>query len=138
VASFVTSFNAADVGGYQIVGTRGSVTVSPGYEYVDGLSYELTVDGKTTRVRGKRSDQFAPELIHFSDCILKNRTPEPSGDEGLRDVRIVEALYESARKGRRIKLRPLESRRGPTRARRITRPPIEKPRLVKVQSASED
>ncbi len=37
VAAFVTSFNAADVGCYRIVGTKGEVYVNPGYEYASGL-----------------------------------------------------------------------------------------------------
>jgi glucose-fructose oxidoreductase len=39
VAAFVTSFNAADVGSYRIVGTRGQVLVNPAYEYAEGLGY---------------------------------------------------------------------------------------------------
>ena len=38
VASFVTSFNAADAGVYRIVGTKGHIHVDPAYEYAEGLS----------------------------------------------------------------------------------------------------
>ena len=55
------------------------------------------MDGKSTRKKIGKRDQFAPELLYFSDCILKDRSPEPSGEEGLQDVRIVQALYESSR-----------------------------------------
>src|SRR5439155_7834846 len=79
VAAFVTSFNATDVSSYRIVGTKGQLRVDPAYEYAEGLGYELTVNGKTTRKRIGRRDQFAPELLYFSDCVLKNRLPEPSG-----------------------------------------------------------
>ena len=65
-------------------------------------------------------------------------TPEPSGEEGLQDVRIVEALYESARRGRPIQLRPFRKTQRPTGRQRISRPGIAKPRLIKVQSASRD
>src|SRR5688572_11993523 len=55
VASFVTSFNAADVARYHVVGTKGELQVHDAYEYAEGLSYELTIDGKTTRKQiGKR------------------------------------------------------------------------------------
>ena len=54
-----------------------------------GSPTTLTVNGKTTRKRIGKRDQFAPELLYFSDCILKDREPEPSGEEGLQDVRIV-------------------------------------------------
>ena len=99
VAAFVTSFNAADVASYRIVGTKGQLHVDPAYEYAEGLAYELTVNGKTTRKRIGKRDQFAPELLYFSDCILKNREPEPSGEEGLQDVRIVAGALRVGRNG---------------------------------------
>jgi glucose-fructose oxidoreductase len=112
--------------------------VDPAYEYAEGLAYELTVNGRTTRKRIGKRDQFAPELLYFSDCIQKNRKPEPSGEEGLQDVRIVQALYKSARSGRAVGIPRYKPRKRPTGRQRITRPGVKKPRLVKVQSASED
>jgi predicted dehydrogenase len=138
VAAFVTSFNAADVGSYRIVGTKGQIHVDPAYEYAEGLGYELTVNGKATRKRIGKRDQFAPELLYFSDCILENRQPEPSGEEGLQDVRIVQALYASAKQGKAIRIPRFSRSKRPTGRQRITRPGVRKPHLVKVQSASED
>jgi predicted dehydrogenase len=137
VAAFITSFNAADVASYRVVGTKGQVRVDPAYEYAEGLAYELTIDGKTTRKRIGKRDQFAPELLYFSDCILRNRTPEPSGEEGLQDVRIVQALYESAETGKAVEIPPFRPAKRPTGRQRIRRPGIPKPALVKVQSASQ-
>ena len=37
VATFVTSFNAADVGAYRVVGTKGDLHADPAYEYAEGL-----------------------------------------------------------------------------------------------------
>ena len=115
VAAFVTSFNATDVASYRIVGTKGQIHVDPAYEYAEGLEYELTVEGKSTRKRIGKRDQFAPELLYFSDCIRKNREPEPSGEEGLQDVRIVEALYKSAKTGKAVRLPPFTKTKRPTR-----------------------
>jgi predicted dehydrogenase len=138
VASFVTSFNASDVAAYRIVGTKGHLHADPAYEYAEGLKYKLTIEGKTqTKSVGKR-DQFAPELLYFSDCILNDTQPEPSGEEGLQDVRIVEALYESARRQRPVKTPPFQKQVRPTSRQRISRPAVKKPRLIKVQSASRD
>ncbi len=138
VAAFVTSFNADDVASYRIVGTKGQLRVNPAYEYAEGLAYELTVNGTTRRRRIGKRDQFAPELLYFSDCILNDRQPEPSGEEGLQDVRIVQALYESADTGKVVQIPPFTKRTRPTGRQRITRPGIAKPDLIKVQSASED
>ena len=134
----MTSFNAADVASYRIVGTKGDLHADPAYEYAEGLEYTLTVDGKTTRKAVAKRDQFAPELLYFSDCILKDREPEPSGEEGLQDVRIVEALYQSAKSGRPVAIRPFTKTVRPSGRQRITRPGIKKPTLIKVQSASQD
>jgi predicted dehydrogenase len=138
VATFVTSFNAADVAEYRIVGTKGQLHVDPAYEYAEGLEYTLKTNGRTSRRRVGKRDQFAPELLYFSDCILKGREPEPSGEEGLQDVRIVQALYESAKTGRVVSIPSFAEGKRPTGRQRIVKPGVKKPRLVKVQSASEN
>jgi glucose-fructose oxidoreductase len=138
MATFITSFNAADVGAYRIVGTKGDIHANPAYEYAEGLEFSLTIDGRTTRKKIGKRDQFAPELLYFSDCIIKDRSPEPSGEEGLQDVRIVQALYESSRIGKPVKIRSFTKPQRPTGRQRITRPGVRKPTLVKVQSASQD
>jgi glucose-fructose oxidoreductase len=138
VATFVTSFNASDVASYRLVGTKGHLHVDPAYEYAEGLSYTVTIDGKKTRKETGKRDQFAAELLYFSDCIRKDRVPEPSGEEGLQDVRIVQALYRSARSGRPVTLPPFSERHWPSATQRITRPGVNKPPLTKVQSASRD
>ena len=134
----MTSFNAADVASFRLVGTKGDVTLDPAYEYAEGLELTATIDGRTRRRSAGKRDQFAAELLHFSDCILKDRSPEPSGEEGLQDVRIVQALSRSARTGRVVRLPAFADHHRPSRRQRITRPGITKPPLVKVQSASRD
>jgi predicted dehydrogenase len=77
-------------------------------------------------------------VAHFSDCIVHDRVPEPSGEEGLQDVRIVETLYESAPRGRPVALSPFHKRARPTARQRMTRPGVRKPELVNVQAAHRD
>jgi predicted dehydrogenase len=48
-------------------------------------------------------DQFAAGMDDFARCILEDRPSKVSG-EGLRDVRIMMAIYESARTGRAVTL----------------------------------
>ncbi len=137
VAAFVTSFNADDVGSYRVLGTKGQLHVEPAYEYAQGLAWTITKNGKITRKgRSAKGDQFGPEVVYFSDCILKNRAPEPSGHEGLQDVRIVEALYESAETGKPVAIPPFRPATRPTERQRIRRPGIGKPRTVKAPDSS--
>jgi hypothetical protein len=56
----------------------------------------------------------------------------------MQDVRIVEALYASAKSAKPISIRPFTKRKRPTGRQRITRPGVRKPALIKVQSASQD
>jgi len=49
-------------------------------------------------------DLFGAEMDDFSRCILENRQSKVSGEEGLRDVKIMIAIYEAARTGRAVKL----------------------------------
>ncbi len=49
-------------------------------------------------------DLFAAEMDDFSRCILENRASKVSGEEGLRDVKIMMAIYEAARTGRAVTL----------------------------------
>jgi glucose-fructose oxidoreductase len=137
LAAFVTSFNASDIASYQIVGTKGRLEVDLAYEYSEGLAYRLTIDGRTRQKRIGKRDQFAPELLYFSDCILKNRAPEPSGEEGLQDVRIVQALYESAESGRAVQIPPYRPTKRPGIRQRINRPGVKEPELVRASSAHE-
>jgi predicted dehydrogenase len=135
LAAFITSFNAADLATYIVVGDKGQVRVDPAYEYAEGLAYELTIGGRKTKKKIGKRDQFAPELLYFSDCILRDRKPEPSGEEGMQDVRIVEALYKSARTGRPVEIPPFIDKK-PAVSQKIRRPGVRKPQMVKVVSAS--
>ena len=56
----------------------------------------------------------------------------------MQDVKIIEALYASARSGKVIAIPPFTKRHRPTGRQRITRPGVRKPPLIKVQSASQD
>jgi glucose-fructose oxidoreductase len=133
VATFITSFNAADTAWYAIVGTKGQLCLDPAYEYSEPLAYELMVEDNSKTKTGRKQDQFAPELEYFSDCIRRNREPEPSGLEGLQDVRIVEALYESANTEKPVNLPPYEEASQPTKQQRMRRPPVREPHLVKAE-----
>lgn len=138
LAAFSTSFGATDTATLTVAGTKGLLRMESAYEYSEAIKMEVTVGGKTQRREFKRRDQFAPELIYFSDCILKNREPEPSGVEGLIDVHIIQSLYHSAAKGGRpVSIRELQRHRRPSLRQEIHRPALRQPRKIRVQSPSE-
>jgi predicted dehydrogenase len=134
LAVFSSSFGVSDVSMYELFGTKGSVRVEPAYEYVGELGLRLKVNGKEQQRRFSARDQFAPELLYFSDCVLNDKNPEPDGMEGLLDVRVIEALYRSARSRRPVKLKPMRRTRRPSLSQEIRRPPVKEPSLVRVES----
>jgi predicted dehydrogenase len=130
IASFTCSFGGADRSAYEIVGTKGSITLDPAYEYAQGVEYVLRLGKREREKRYEKSDQFAPELIYFSDCILHGTEPEPSGEEGIADVRVIEALNRSIETGRWVSPELPQRRRRPTLGQEIRRPGIQPPPLV--------
>lgn len=136
LATFTCSFGAPDVGRYTLVGTKGSLVVDPAYEYATKIAHHLTVGGRTKTREFPKRDQFAAEISYFSDCILNDKEPEPSGQEGLMDVRIVQAIYKSARIRRSIDLPPVPDKPKPSMQQEIHRPAHGKPKTVKTKSPS--
>lgn len=136
LATFTASFGAFEMDRYTLVGTKGALTANPGYEYAEGINLEFAVGKRHTKKNFPKRDQFAAELVYFSDCILKDIKPEPSGEEGLADIRVIEAIYKSVKTGKTIKLAPSTKRMRPTLQQEIHRPAHGKPALVAVESAS--
>jgi glucose-fructose oxidoreductase len=137
LASFTVSFGASDVAQYRVVGTKGDLLMDPAYEYAEPLKQRITINGKTRERTFPKRDQFAPEILSFSDCILTGAEPEPSGWEGYADVRVVRALYRSADSGHPVTLEPFSKEERPSLDQEIRRPPVRKPQLVNTEAPSE-
>jgi glucose-fructose oxidoreductase len=136
LATFTCSFGASDVSEFQVVGTKGNLRADPAYDFAQGLRLNITVNGSTRESVFPKSDQFAPELLYFSDCILNNRDPEPSGKEGLADVKIIRAIYQSIETRRPVHLKPTAIEMRPSIAQEIHRPAVPEPELIHAQSPS--
>ena len=136
VAQFVVSFGAADRAHYEVIGTEGLLTLDNAYEYAAEMKLHIeSKHGYKDRTFPKR-DQIAAEIEYFARCIREDVDPEPSGWEGLEDVRIIQAILSSARFGRAVPIDPIHRPVRPTLGQEIRIPPHEKPRLVDVQSSS--
>ena len=137
LANFTCSFGAADVATYRVVGSKGELVMDPAYEYAEPLKQRVTINGRTRQRTFPQRDQFAPELISFSESILTGSAPEPSGREGLADVRVIRALYRSADTGQPVLLEPFSTGDRPSLQQEIRRPAVKKPKLVNAESPSE-
>jgi predicted dehydrogenase len=114
IATFTASFGAESIDEYRIVGTKGDLQVQPAFLFGLGLGHRLTVGGRTRQRQFPEIDQFGAETKYFSECILRDREPEPDGEEGLADVRAMLAIETAIRTGRPQRIAPSQRPRHPT------------------------
>ena len=101
----------------RLEGEKAWVEMNPAFAYSGlRLRQETVVDGRNIASEPsiEAADQFATEMDHMSLCIQQNLAPHTPGEEGLQDQKIVDAIYESARTGRVVKIAPpAKPTRGP-------------------------
>jgi glucose-fructose oxidoreductase len=136
LASIIYSYGTADTDTFRVAGTQGDLSLDPAYTYHGEKKLTLTIEEKKSDKTFKPSDHFAPEMDYFSECIRKNRTPEPSGLEGLADVRIIEAILRSAENKERIEITPIQKKARPNIKQKIERPAIKPPKIIHAQKPS--
>jgi glucose-fructose oxidoreductase len=136
LATFACSFGASDSSHYEVVGTKGSLRLYNAYEYSLPMQMWLTIGEKKQKRDFPKRDQFGAEIEYFSDCIQKDLEPEPSGLEGLADVRIIEALIESANLREAVTIEPIEKLSRPNQSQVIIKPPVKEPKKIHVASPS--
>ncbi len=134
LATFAVSFGAESSSRYEVIGTRGSLSVDPAYSHKGELAYELKSDGKSSKKKFGGRDQVGPEISYFSQCIQENREPEPSGEEGLCDVKIIRAIYESAATQRAVKIDRVHKQKRLEPEQETTMPRRQEPNLVHADS----
>jgi predicted dehydrogenase len=131
LATFTSSFGVAPVSTLQVLGTKGNLRMDSAYSYQGELKQQITINNETQEQSFPAGDQFAAEIVYFSDCVLTGKDPEPSGEEGLADVRIIRAINASAQTGKPVQLHEFREQTRPTGEQVIQRPPIEEqPDLV--------
>lgn len=96
LATFMCSFEAELRNEYEIIGTNGTIRVPHAYRpdlnsnngivqlFQENKYSEFTVPG----------DQYLLEVEHFADCILQNKEPVYTGEEAIKNIRLINVLYK--------------------------------------------
>ena len=139
LAQFTVSYSLPGAERFQLLCTKGKIDASPCFGYGEGvaISYRATLGDHTREHSHPVVDQFAGETAYFSDCILNDVEPEPNGDEGWRDVRVVQAIGRALETGQPQKLDPLPPRPKATRQQRRQYPLAKVPEFINTQSPTE-
>jgi predicted dehydrogenase len=95
-----TSYNAAPAGYFRALAERGWFALDPAFTY-DGIRGTRS-DGRA--IEYPDIDQFAAEMDDFAECVAAGKPTRVPGEEGLRDVKIMTAIYEAARSGKSVDL----------------------------------
>jgi len=116
LASFTVSYACAPTEEFRLVGTKASVRASPCFMFGPdtAITYTVTTEDGTKTHTHKPTEQFGGEIAYFADCILNNQDPEPDGEEGLMDMRVLEAIERALQTGQE---QPLPSA---TRSKHLT------------------
>lgn len=90
---------------FKVTCEKGFVEGDPFLSYADlRLFARMPGQGERQDITPPQVDQFGAEMDFLARCILDNKQPRTPGEEGLRDLKVITALYESARSGRAVKV----------------------------------
>ena len=88
------------------IGELGSVQLEPAYMFGKSLQQTVAIGEKKEKQSFKNTDHFGGEMKYFSACILNNLDPEPDGEEGFADVRVLEGILKAIETGQSVVLEP--------------------------------
>ena len=97
IASCGCSYGQTGPGFLNINGETGFLTMDPGFNYggavMRGMAHRKPVQQSGL---GPMTSQFTLEAQHFTNCIRNNQEPLSDGEEGLKDMIAIEAIYKAA------------------------------------------
>ena len=103
LANCTSSYGYAWQSHYRVLKSEGWLEMDPATAY-SGLRMRVhhgnTIEEKDLPV----VDHFAAEMEHMSSCVTENKKPLTPGEEGLRDLMIMKAIYQAANTGTTVKL----------------------------------
>ncbi len=113
IANCMTSYGHFEARRTRFFAEQAWFGMDPAFAY-NGLRIQL---GRALEVgqvveerRMTEQNQFALEFDHFANCVLNDLEPFTTGEEGLQDVRIMAAIYQSALEGRAVTLPEITQR----------------------------
>jgi predicted dehydrogenase len=104
LATFTCAYDAVPHSRFELIGSRGRLIAEPAYDVDTPLHHELRLSDSVGNRSFSRSDQVAAVIEHFSQCIQGDVTPVPGADEGIADLRVIDAAFRSVRERRAIEL----------------------------------
>jgi predicted dehydrogenase len=103
LANCTSSYGYNNQNHYRVVCSDGWFELEPATSYT-GLQMRTHRKNTLEEPQLPARDHFALEMDHLSDCVMNDKEPLTPGEEGLRDLKIMTAIYESAKANKTIRL----------------------------------
>jgi predicted dehydrogenase len=93
---------------YEVVGTTGSLMVPRTYNPTKAFVGQVIrrgVDRETLEtIRFGRKNSYALMVEDFNRAVIEDRDPLFPGEDGVKNMRVIDAIFQSAREGRAVTL----------------------------------
>jgi len=103
LANCTSSYGYSSQSHTRVICTNGWYEMDPATVY-DGLRLYVHRNNLSEEVNLPAKDHFTLEMDHMSDCVMNNQEPRTPGEEGLRDMKLIAAIYEAARTNKTLKV----------------------------------
>ncbi len=94
LATCSASFGTESSRFYRVTGTDGYLEMENAFGY-EGQELFTKQKGQLTKYAIGPVDHFAAEMDHFAECVQQNKAPKTPGEEGLKDMIVMEAIFRS-------------------------------------------
>ena len=103
LANCSSSYGYSGQNRYRVVTAKGWFELEPATSYT-GLRLRVRRGNVLEERNLPQRDHFALEMDHLSECVMDGKPPLTPGEEGLRDLKLMMAIYEAARSGKTLRV----------------------------------
>jgi len=103
LANCTSSYGCEYRSHFRALAVKGYFELDPAMSY-SGLRMRVFQNNALTERFLPQINHFAAEMDHMSECVMENKDPLTPGEEGLRDLKIMTAIYEAARSRKTVTL----------------------------------
>jgi len=99
------AYSAAFSSFVHIHGEKGWAELAPAFAFEEERRISGKIAGRWFAKTFKPIDEFVLELDEFASCIQENRKPKPDGEQGMRDIIIIQAIYQAVKERRTVRIK---------------------------------
>src|SRR5215471_11563633 len=103
LANCTSSYGYSGQNRYRVIATKGWFELEPATGYA-GLRMRVRRGNGLEERDVQPRDHFAAEMDHMSECVMNDKSPLTPGEEGWRDLKVMMAIYESAKTGKTVRI----------------------------------